>query len=100
MTITRTLTSLAAAAAITAGSMLPLATAAEAGRRHGHAYGDHYDGGHSYRYAEPYHYGYGYGHHYRKKKRNNVGKAIAIGAGLLMLGIIASEANRGRRHRY
>lgn len=98
MTFSRKVTSLAAAAAVATGALIPLATAAEAGKRHGHHYGRHYDGGHSHRYAEPYHYGYGYG--YRKRKRNNVGKAIAIGAGLLMLGIIASEAHRGRRHRY
>ncbi len=37
-------------------------------------------------------------YYYRRKRRRNVGKAIAIGAGLIALGIIASQ--RGRRGRW
>lgn len=96
MTLSRKFTSLAVAAAVAAGGLMPLASAANAGpRHHKYGYSSHYG------YADPY-YGrshrYGY---YRKKKRNHAGKAIAIGAGLLMLGIIASEAGRKKyRYRY
>lgn len=49
-----------------------------------------------YRYQAPpphpyYHAPYHYGH---KKRRNDVAKGIAIGAGILMLGIILNEAAR------
>lgn len=103
MTISRTLTSLSVAAAVAASALIPLASSANAGSRHYRSHGPQhfYDGGHSYRHVAPRHYAYGDGYHYgyRKKRRNNVGKAIAIGAGLLMLGIIASESQRGRRYR-
>ena len=65
-----------------------------------------YDGGHAYHHVKPRHYSYshrGYDHGYygyRKKRRSNVGPAIALGVGALMLGIIASEHRRGYRHRY
>lgn len=56
----------------------------------------YYSAGPSYHYDDgPYYNDYGY---YRRKRRNDVGKAIAIGAGLLALGIIAS--NRGHRRRW
>lgn len=103
MTISRTLTSLSVAAAVAASALIPLASTANAGSRHDGA--RHYDGGGSYRHAAPRHldYGprhsdYGHGYAYRKKKRNNVGPAIALGIGALMLGIIASEHSRGRRY--
>ena len=36
----------------------------------------------------------------RRKKRKNLGKAIAIGMGILALGIIASGSKHHKRHRY
>jgi hypothetical protein len=116
MTLSRQITSACLALAVAAGSIAPFATSAEAGSRHGHRYysGDaDWQGHRAYRHRPRYSYdhdgyrhrayrSYGYdddGHYYyRKKRRNHVGKAIAIGAGLIMLGIIANEA--GRRHRY
>lgn len=96
MTISRTLTSLSVAAAVAVSSLIPLASAANAGSRHDGA--RHYDGGGSYRHAAPRHSDYGHGYAYRKKRRDNVGPAIAIGLGALMLGIIASDHSRGRRY--
>lgn len=98
MSNSRNVTGVILAAAVAVGSIVPLSTSALAGgyyRDHGYR---HYDDG--YRHYPKYHGYNGYGeHHYRKKRRNNAGKAIAIGAGLLMLGIIASEAHRNR-HRH
>jgi hypothetical protein len=93
MTMTRTFTSIATAAALAATALGPLATSASAeGRRDGrrggpdYAYSDkNWDGGHHgkrHRYA------------HRRHKRDNTGKYIALGVGALMLGIIASEASR------
>lgn len=98
MTITRKLTSLSVAAAVAAGTLIPLATSADAGRRHhrDHYSYRHYDDGYSHRYAGPHHERYVY----RKKRRNHVGPAIALGVGALMLGIIASEHRRKHRHRH
>lgn len=99
MTIRTKLLNTAVALAVASGTLVPLAAAANAGSRK-------YDGGYhreSYhhrdrfddrRYAGPHHER----HFYRKKRRNNVGPAIAIGIGALMLGIIASE--HGRKQRY
>ena len=102
MTISRTLTSLAIAAAVAAGALIPLASTADAGSRHYRGQGPHhfYDGGHAYRHVKPRHYGYGSGYGYRNKRRDHVGPAIALGIGALMLGVVASEHRRGRRHRY
>lgn len=114
MTIKTKLTSLAAATAIAASSLTPLAaTSAQAGglydgsgaklhyvgkrgRRHfnrGHRSGRHFRRGARRHYARPYYY---------KKKRNRTGKYIALGVGALMLGIIASQASRHhyRSHDY
>ena len=76
---------------------MPLASTANAGSRHyGGGYGArHYDGGYAHGYAGR---DYGHGGYYRKKRRNNVGPAIALGIGALMLGVIASEHRRGRRY--
>lgn len=108
MTIKTKLTSLAAATAVAASTLTPLATApAQAGglyegngaklhyvhrrgkrhfhrghRRHRHARRHH---------ARPYYY---------KKKRNRTGKYIALGVGALMLGIIASQAARSHHRSY
>lgn len=98
MSITRTIASLTVAGAVAAGTLLPLASAANAGQRHpGSGYGTrYYDGGGSaHRYAGPQHQRYVY----RKKRRDNVGPAIALGIGALMLGIIASEHGRYRGDR-
>ena len=97
LTISRTLTSLSVAAAVAAGALMPLASTANAGSRHyGGGYGArHYDGGYAHGYAGR---DYGHGGYYRKKRRNNVGPAIALGIGALMLGVIASEHRRGRRY--
>lgn len=103
MTIRSQLLNAAVATAVAAGTLVPLATSAHAGqrdwnghngynRRHHESYDDRrFD---THRYAGPHHER----HVYRKKKRNNVGPAIAIGLGALVLGIIASES--GRSHRY
>jgi len=102
MTIKSKVTSLAAATAIAASTMTPLAaTPAQAGglyegngaqlhyvqrrgKRHfkrGHRRGRHFNRGHRSR-------------HYYKRKRNRTGKYVALGVGALMLGIIASQASR------
>lgn len=103
MTIMRKITSLAAAAAVATGTLLPLAATAEAGSRHGkhygHSHGAKIYGGHrshrSYVYSN---YDHHHGYVYRKKRRSHVGPAIALGIGALMLGIVASEHHH--RHRY
>jgi hypothetical protein len=98
MTFTKQLTSLAAAAAIAATSLVPLATTASAhdGYKDRDGYSRNWDGnGRGNRnwdgdYDGPRHYR-AYSHH---RHRDNTGKYIAIGLGALMLGIIASEAGR------
>jgi hypothetical protein len=98
MTISRKLTSITTAIAITVASFGPLATSASAG---GYRGGDGYGGRHYSRHDDRGYrgdYGYRggrdryYSRHYRK--RDNTGKYIALGVGALMLGIIASEASR------
>lgn len=99
------------AATVAVTGLLPLSSAAVAG-----GYGPGYGYGNYYAPPPPRHYGYqGYGyrhqgyrphgyaqpHYYdyerqrRKKRRNDVAKAIAIGAGVAILGAII--ANSGRR---
>lgn len=52
----------------------------------------------SYYYNDaPYYSSGGYyddGYYYHRRKRHNIGKAIAIGAGLIALGVIASHRHR------
>jgi hypothetical protein len=97
MTVSRKLTSIAAAAALTLTSLGTFATAANAYDRGGYR-GDHYSRGYDgYRGHDRYRGGHRgrdryYARNYRKK--NNTGKYIAIGAAALMLGVIASEASR------
>ncbi len=105
MAIKTKLTSLAAATAIAASTFTPLAaTSAQAGglydgsgaklhyvgkrgRRHfNRGYrGRNFRRGARRHHARPYYY---------KRKRNRTGKYVALGIGALMLGIIASQANR------
>lgn len=93
MTISRKLTSIAAAAAIAVTSLGTFTTAASAYDRGGYR-GDHYSryDGHRDHYR-----GYRGGrdrYYARNHRRDNTGKYVAIGAAALMLGIIASEASR------
>lgn len=66
----------------------------------GYGHGQHYAPPHAYRhhgYAQPqyYHDPYEDERRRKKKQRNNVAKAIAIGAGIAILGAVI--ANSGRR---
>lgn len=90
----RRLTSLAVATAVAAATLVPLASA-EARPRNPHGgYSAYNSGDHGgRRYGGPHHQ-----HYVHKKRRSNVGPAIALGIGALMLGIIAAEA--GRKQRY
>lgn len=88
MSKTRTFTSLAAAGALVLASAVPLATSASAkGWKRWH--GNHGDPGWSQRYAHP---GSRNVYVYEKSKRNNVGAAVAIGLGALVLGLALSDA--------
>ncbi len=94
----------AIAVAVAAGTLAQLATAAEAGRRdrggglHGYSDSRHFDkfgpGRGDRRFADPRREYYGH----PRKRRNNAGPAIALGAGLLMLGIIAAQSGRYDRY--
>ena len=101
MNIKRKLTSLTAAVALAATTLVPIATSANAepwngGHRDG-GYANNYRGGDNGRGGD---YGRGRdgGRHdfyaYRRHKHHDTGKYIALGIGALMLGIMASEAGR------
>ena len=107
MTIKTKLTSLAAATAVAASTLTPLAaTSAKAGGVYsGHGAELHYVGRRGKR-----HFNRGHRRHrniarhnhrpyYYKKKRKRTAKYIALGIGALMLGIIASQAARANHHR-
>jgi hypothetical protein len=104
MNIKRKLTSLVAAVAFAATTLVPIATSANAepwngGHRYG-GYANNYRGGDYGRgdYGRGGDYGRDGGRHdfyaYRRHKHHDTGKYIALGVGALMLGIIASEAGR------
>lgn len=95
MTVSRKLTSIATAVALTLTSLGTFATAANA---YDHGYrgkGNHVLGYGGQRGYQGKHYG-GRNRYYARnyRKKNNTGKYVAIGAAALMLGIIASEASR------
>jgi len=100
MNIKRKLTSLTAAVALAATTLVPIATSANAepwngGHRYGgYAHNDRGDYGHGGDYGR----GRDGGRHdfyaYRRHMHHDTGKYIALGGGALMLGIIASEAGR------
>lgn len=110
MTIKRKILALTTATAVAAGSLVPIATTAQAnGARTGHG-AEYVEVGRRYnkrgfrnrgQFHNPHHYhprahrGYVY-----KKKKNRTGKYLAIGLGALMLGIIASQASRGHHNNY
>jgi hypothetical protein len=104
MNIKRKLTSLAAAVALAATTLVPIATSANAepwngGHRYGgYAHNDRGDYGRGGDYGHGGDYGRDGGRHdfyaYRRHKHHDTGKYIALGVGALMLGIIASEAGR------
>jgi len=106
MNIKRKLTSLTAAVALAATTLVPIATSANAepwngGHRYGgFAHNDRGDYGRGGDYGHGGDYGRGRdgGRHdfyaYRRHKHHDTGKYIALGVGALMLGIIASEAGR------
>lgn len=87
MSKTRIFATIAAAGALALSSAAPLSTAAVAGGwknggGHGqHGWGQHYP-----------HHGNRTVHVYEKKKRNNVGAAVAVGIGALILGLALSDA--------
>ena len=87
MNIKRKLTSLTAAVALTATTLVPIATSANAEPWNG----GHRDGGyaHNDRGGDRHDF-----YAYRRHKHHDTGKYIALGVGALMLGIIASEAGR------
>lgn len=88
MTITRTFTSLAVAAALAATSAVPLATSASADSGRGRHFGAPHAGRH---WHSGDHHRFAYKHHH---KHDKTGRIIALGLGALMLGIIASQAGR------
>jgi hypothetical protein len=110
MNIKRKLTSLTAAVALAATTLVPIATSANAepwngghrdgGYAHNDRGGDYGRGGDRGDWNRGGDYGRGRdgGRHdfyaYRRHKHHDTGKYIALGVGALMLGIIASEAGR------
>lgn len=104
MNIKRKLTSLTAAAALAATTLVPIATSANAepwngGHRDG-GYAHNDRGGDRGNWNGGGDYGRGRGgdrhdfYAYRRHKHHDTGKYIALGVGALMLGIMASEAGR------
>jgi hypothetical protein len=85
MNIKRKLTSLTAAAALAATTLVPIATSANAEPWNG----GHRDGGYANNYRGRHDF-----YAYRRHKHHDTGKYIALGIGALMLGIMASEAGR------
>ncbi len=99
MNIKRKLTSLTAAVALAATTLVPIATSANAEPWNG----GHRDGGYAHNdrggdngRGGDYGRGRDGGRHdfyaYRRHKHHDTGKYIALGIGALMLGIMASEA--------
>jgi hypothetical protein len=100
MNFKRIMTTSAVGLSLIAAQVGPLATQASADRgyRGGSEYGRSAHRGGEFRrhYAPPQAY-----HRPYRRHRNDAGKAIAIGIGALMLGIIASQAGRDHRdHSY
>lgn len=108
MSIKNKLTSVAAAAAIAAGSLTPIASApAQAGGLYtGNGAELHYvqrRGKRFYKRGRGHHRDWRHHHarpHYYKRKRDRTGKYVALGIGALMLGIIASQAARSHHRSY
>lgn len=100
MTIKRKLTSIGLAAAIAATSALPLAGAANA---YGWKRGGHEAGFSGHNWSKQRHLGKPHRYQGRnvyvyEKRRNNVGTAVAIGLGALILGLAISDSARHDRH--
>jgi|CXWK01.1.fsa_nt_gi hypothetical protein len=106
MTFKKILTTAVVSASIAAGSLIPMASAANAGnwnKGRSHGYERSFKGGDHGRRFNRHHdgrqYGYGYGH--RRHHRDNTGRNLAIGAFATILGLaIAAEASRNNRDYY
>ncbi|MEQ1652643.1 MAG: hypothetical protein ABL897_09160 [Hyphomicrobium sp.] len=100
----KSITSTVMVAVLTAGSLLPLASAANArdyGRHHGGGYGG-YGPRVVERHVSPRHFRSGQGNRWdgHRRHRDHTGRNIAIGAFATILGLaLAAEANR-TQHRY
>lgn len=100
MSFKKILTTAVVSASVVAGSLIPLASAANAGNwqnRHGieRGYNGHNDGWNNRRHSRAYE---NYGH---RRHRDHTGRNLAIGAFATILGLaIAAEANRGSRNYY